>query len=93
MSETNGDKPEWLERLERVEASHVKLMSDPELFVKEQERDWPAQRKRWRKAGQRATELDARPAVLAEESARRGAELYARIANLVSAIGALAGKR
>ena len=41
MSETNGHnspKPEWLERLDRLDASHVKLMTDYELFVQGQQR-------------------------------------------------------
>jgi ribonuclease HI len=89
VSETNGNKPEWLERLERVEASHVKLMTDHELFVREQERDWRQQRRRWREADKRAAELDA----LAKALAQQGRDVDARITNLVSAIGALAAKR
>ena len=76
MSETNGNEPEWLERLERVEASHVKLMTDHEVFVKEQERDWRQQRKRWRKAEQRAAELAARGGI---DFQKRSAEIEAKV--------------
>jgi len=90
MSETNGHnapKPEWLDRLERVEASHVKVMTDFEVFAQrheqwaiEYERRWEAQEKRGKALDKRLDRLEA-----------NGERLDARIDKLVSGIGALAG--
>ena len=78
MSDTNGHnaspKPEWLERLDRLDASHVKLMTDFEVawakheqFVEEQDREWERQQERWRQydlaaAGRPQARGDARQA-------------------------------
>jgi hypothetical protein len=88
MSETNGQGESRLDRmqeqLERVQASHVKLMTDHEVawakhekFVEEQDREWERQKERWR-------EYDLQR----QEDRERGAELDDRIAKLVSGIGA-----
>jgi hypothetical protein len=85
MAETNGQGESRLDRmrdqLERVQASHVQLMTDHEVFVKEhekrvekQDREWEHLRKQNELAHQRFLAADA---VLAE-----------RIADLVSGIGA-----
>lgn len=75
MSETNGHtpKPEWLERLERVEASHVKLMTDHEVFRREHD--------------EFVRQYDAERVADREEWKARGEATDARIAQLVSAIG------
>jgi len=79
MSETNGSE----DRLDRLEASHVRLMTEHELFMKrheafvaEQDREWERQKERWR-------EYDA----WREQDRARGAALDERIDKLVSGIG------
>jgi hypothetical protein len=71
------------ERLERLEASHVQLMTDHEMLVKEheaflaeQDREWQRQQERWRQYE-----------VQRQEDRERGAALDRRIAELVSGIG------
>lgn len=71
------------ERLDRLEASHVQLMTEHEVawaqhekFVEQQDREWERQQKRWQQY-----EIDR-----AADRAR-GAELDRRISDLVSAIG------
>jgi len=71
------------ERLQRLEASHVQLMTDHELFVKqheefvaEQEREWERQKERWRQYD-----------IQRQEDRERGIALDKRIADLVSGIG------
>ncbi len=83
MGETNGSE----DRLDRLEASHVRLMTEHELFMKrheafveEQDREWERQKERWR-------EYDARREQDRKESAARGAALDERIDKLVSGIG------
>jgi hypothetical protein len=80
MSETNGNPKD---RLDRLEASHVRLMTEHELFVREhekwvaeQDREWERQQERWRQY-----EVDR------EAAKARGEELDRRIAELVSGIG------
>lgn len=71
------------ERLERLEESHVKLMTEHEVawaqhekFREQQDIEWDRQQKRWAQ-----NELDRK----AERE--RGADLDRRISDLVSAIG------
>ncbi len=68
-----------------LEASHVKLMTDHEIFlkeheafVKEQEREWEWQKERWRQY-----------AVQRQEDRERDRVLDERISKLVVAIGQL----
>ena len=87
MSETNGkpaEKPEWLERLDRLDASHVKLMTDCEVawqrheqFVRDQERAW-----------ERHEKFVAEQDRAWKEQKERGEALDKRIEDLVSGIGA-----
>jgi hypothetical protein len=87
MSETNGnpkDEP-TKDRLDRLEASHVRLMTDHEVFVKEhekwvaeQEREWERQKERWAKYDERC-----------EQDRLRRVELDERLDKLVSGIGEL----
>jgi transcription elongation GreA/GreB family factor len=81
MSDTNGNtpKPEWLERLERVEASHVKLMTDHEVFVRDYDRQQEADR----------AELKAYHA----EWKARGEATDRRIETLVKAMGEFIASR
>lgn len=83
MSETNGSN----DRLDRLEASHVRLMTEHELFMKkheafvaERDREWERQKERWR-------EYYALRDQDRKESAARGAALDERIDKLVSGIG------
>jgi hypothetical protein len=86
MSDTNGNpKPEWLERLDRLDASHVKLMTDHELFVQAQERAWERHEK-WLAEQERAWE---RQNLAWQEQKERDKILDKRIGDLVSAIGEL----
>jgi hypothetical protein len=55
------------ERIQILQASHVKLMTDLEIFwqkhevfVAEQDREWERQKERWRQADVRAKDLDER---------------------------------
>jgi hypothetical protein len=84
MSETNGNSGD---RLERLEASHVRLMTEHELFVKEHEKfvatqalEWKRQKKRWRKS-----DLQRQEDYQREQA--RGAALDMRIEKLVSGLG------
>lgn len=80
------------EEFDRLTASHVKLMTDHEVFVHEhdkrvaeQDREWERQAERWRRYDE-ARERDRK-----EQKARDEA-IDKRIADLVSGIGALVGK-
>jgi hypothetical protein len=71
------------ERLDRLEASHVRLMTEHEVawakheaFVAQQDLEWERQQQRWQR-------YDADRAAERE----RAADLDRRIANLVSGIG------
>jgi hypothetical protein len=85
VSETNGgNDPNFSERLARLEASHVKLMTDHEVawarhekFVAQQDREWERQKELWKQ-----NEL-AHERFLAADAA-----LGKRIADLTSGIGA-----
>lgn len=84
MSEENGRSESFGERLARLEASHVKLMTDHEVawtrheaFVAEQDREWERQQERWQK-------YDS----WREEYKLRSEQLDKRIADLVSGFGA-----
>jgi hypothetical protein len=90
MSETNGQKPEWLERLERVEASHVKLMTDHELFVRQYDIDREKDRIEQK---ERAAQYDADRERDRIEQKDRDRALDERIAVLVSAMGAVIGAK
>lgn len=82
MSEGNGNTAEsWRERLEMLEKSHVRLMTDHEIFQREQDEEWKRQRERWSQQEKRDAARDERMDVLT-----------GRIDKLVSAIGALVGK-
>jgi hypothetical protein len=84
MSETNGNPAsEWRERFDRLEASHIRLMTDHEVFVAEQDREWERQKERWREyeidreaAKVRGAQIDAQLTALGE-----------RIDQLVSGFG------
>ena len=87
MSESNGhgeSLKDIRETLQAVTASHVKLMTDHALFVKEQERAWERHAS-W------VREQDERHAAWVREqdvqSKARGERLDERIAELVSAKG------
>ncbi len=88
MSETNGENDLSLsERLKRLEASHVKLMTDHEVswarhekWVAEQEAEWDREKERWKR---RDLEYER------DREAWKAAdmELGRRIADLVSGFG------
>jgi hypothetical protein len=89
VSETNGHnspKPEWLDRLERVEASHVKLMTDHEVFMQDQHRSWERHQQWITEQERRGEALDKRLDRMEAHEER----IDARIDKLVSGIGALA---
>jgi hypothetical protein len=80
------------ERLERLEASHIKLMTEHELAVKANDEAWEKNRIAWDK---HFAWLDRFEADRKKEQAQRresGEELDRRIAALVSAVGALIAK-
>jgi|HubBroStandDraft_1064217.scaffolds.fasta_scaffold298014_2 hypothetical protein len=91
MSETNGHGESRLDRieeiLERVEASHVKLMTDHELFVKAQDKAWRRHRRFVMEQDARWKEYDLRREQDRERERERGAELDKRIAALASGMG------
>lgn len=73
MADSNGySNP----RLDRLEASHVKLMTDHAVFVAEHEKFVAEQEEHWR-----------RYQIQREEDRQRGIALDKRIAELVSGIG------
>ena len=81
--ENERDERKPGDRLDRLEASHVRLMTEHEEFVREhekfvaeQEREWERQQERWRQY-----ELDR------QEARVRGERLDDRIDKLVSGIG------
>lgn len=83
MSDTNGTPEKPQDRLARVEASHVQLMTDHELFVRQQEAAWARhekfveeQNREWERQQERWKQQDARDKALGE-----------RIDKLVSGIG------
>jgi hypothetical protein len=80
------------ERLEQLEASHIKLMTDHELFVKEQEAAWEKNRENWERHDRWQEAFDAQRAEDRKEEKRRGEELDKRIAKLVSGIGEFISK-
>ena len=91
MSETNGHGESRLDRIEqlldRVTASHVKLMTDHELawakhekFVEQQDREWERQKELWKQRDAQY-EVDRRAWKEADEA------LGKRITDLVSAFG------
>lgn len=75
------------ERLKRLEHSHVQLMTNHDVFVREhmkrveeQDREWQRQLERWPKSDEQR-EQDRR------ETRSRGEEIDRRISDLVSGIG------
>lgn len=80
MSETNGSGESFKEKFDRLEASHVKLMTDHEVFRAEQDQLWKAHDAKMR-------EWDEQHKASLKEADERGRDLDKRIADLVSGIG------
>ena len=87
MSETNGQSDQ--SKLDRIEASHVKLMTDYALFVAGQQRAWERheafvaeQDRAWERQKERDAVVDARME-----------KIDARIEKLVSGMGAFIAGR
>ena len=89
MSETNGNPEKPQDRLARLEESHVKLMTDHEMFVRDQEAAW-AKHEKFVEEQEREW---ARQQELWKESAARGKALDERIDKLVSGIGEFIRRR
>jgi hypothetical protein len=90
MSKTNGDKPkpEWMERLDRVEASHVRLMTDFEVWTRQHERDREADRAAWKaQLAVDHAEWVARGDAIDKRIAALGEATDKRISALVAAMG------
>jgi transposase-like protein len=84
MSETNGHDSRldrMKEELERLHASHVRLMTDHELETKKNDRSWKRHR-RWLRTYEAQREADR----LAE--VKRSVEIDDRITRLISGMGA-----
>lgn len=82
MSEGNGISAEsWRERFDRLEKSHVQLMTEHELWVAENEKSWDEQRNKW--AEHLAWKIEAD---------RKFAEQGERVDRLISGIGELIAK-
>jgi hypothetical protein len=73
------------DRLDTLEASHVALMTDFELFVKEHEKRVEEQDREWERQQQRWARYDAQR----QEERERGEAIDRRIGDLVTAIGKL----
>ncbi len=80
MSETSGHGES---RLDRVEASHVKLMTEHALFIKEQEIAWQKNKESWDRHEAWLSEYKLK----CQEDRARGAALDERIDKLVGGIG------
>jgi hypothetical protein len=74
---------EFAEQLKALEASHVQLMTQHKVFVREQEKSWDENRAAWAEHRAWLKEYDAR---CAQDRIDRLA-LDKRIADLVSGIG------
>lgn len=71
------------ERFQRAEENHVRLMTQHEIFVQEQERSWESHREFVKEQEAWQRDYDAR----CESDRRERRELDKRIADLVSGIG------
>ncbi len=71
------------ERFQRLEESHVRLMTQHEVFVQEQERSWQEHKEFVKEQDAWKRDYDAR----CESDRRERRELDKRIADLVSGIG------
>jgi predicted metal-dependent hydrolase len=80
MSETNGKSEDWRERLDRVTASHVQLMTDVEIFRREHAAHV-------RRHDEFERQYDERREQDRKEQKLRDEKIDARIDKLVSAIG------
>jgi predicted metal-dependent hydrolase len=80
MSETNGKSEDWRERLDRVTASHVQLMTDVEVFRREHA-------EHVRRHDEFERRYDAQREADRAEAKARGEAIDARIDKLVGAIG------
>lgn len=89
MSGTNGGGESFSEKFDRLEASHVKLMTDHEVFRAEQDRLWAVHDAKMRRLDVRDKIARKRARKLDLEARERGEALDKRIADLVSAVGAL----
>lgn len=76
------------DRFERLEASHVRLMTDLELFSKAQDKAWKQHRRRMKDFDRRLRENEADHKRMREEADQRNTELRDRIAELTSGMGA-----
>ncbi len=74
---------DFIERLNALDASHVRLMTEHEVFVREQEKSWEENRKAWAEHRAWLKEYDAR---CAQDRLDRVA-LFKRIEDLVSGMG------
>ena len=81
------------ERLDQLEASHVKLMTEHELEVRRNDKAWKRHRRFVREVEARRVADDARWAAYREEQKQREDGLDARIEKLVSGIGAFLGAK
>jgi hypothetical protein len=85
MSETNGGNDlTFSERLRALEASHIRLMTDHEVFLTEQERAWERNQRSWDEHADWLRKYDAR----CEKDRQDRVALFERIDNLVNGIGA-----
>jgi len=76
------------ERIERLEESHIKLMTERETEDRKNDRAWKRHRRFMREHDARMAADDARWAEHREDQKQRGLALDQRIADLVSGIGA-----
>lgn len=74
---------DFMERFERLEASHVKLMTEHELAVQENDKAWERNQKSWDRHEKWLQEYDTR----CERDRVARVELDERISELVSGIG------
>ena len=70
-------------RLEKLEASHTKLMTEHEVFLAEQERAWQRNDREWARHQEWLTRFEKQR----EQDRERNVELDKRISDLVSGIG------
>lgn len=76
------------ERLDQLEASHIRLMTEHEMEVRKNDKAWRRHRRFVREVEARRVADDARWRAYREEQKQRDETLDARIDKLVSAIGA-----
>jgi hypothetical protein len=81
------------ERLDQLEANHVRLMTEHEMEVRRNGKAWKRHRRFVREVEARRVADDARWAAYREEQKQREEALDARIEKLVSGIGAFIGTR